>query len=218
MRRIAMVGMVLAFVAPASGKVYWGVRAGISRTSIVQKVDLDYRSGWNIGGSVAGLVDIPIYERFSFRPEVSFVYQGGSFLSGYDESPLYSDIAPHSVFSEFYRLRNETMGYSLQVPLNLAFNIPISGVKMAVYGGPALDFRLHDKVTTKVIEDHSAVAAPKIKPFDLCINSGISVEYKKVFFSIDVLSGTFDRRVEKIKDESSVFQNNITFSLGYIFR
>jgi hypothetical protein len=205
-RGIIIVSMSLTFAMTATAKVYWGVRAGVSRSSIVQKVDLDYRSGWDIGGSVAGLIDIPLYERFSFRPEVALVYQGGSFLSELDETGA-------------YLLKNECKGYAVQVPLNIAFNIPISGVTLAVFGGPAFDFHLYDAVKTKKIDDGTTTTpAPQINTSDFGINVGISVEYKNVFFSINTLSGTTDRRTVKIKNESSVYQNNVTFSLGYFFR
>jgi hypothetical protein len=198
-------GLAVMLLTPATAKVSWGVKAGISRSSIAQKIDLDYRSGWSVGGSVAGLMDVPVYERFSFRPEVSLVYQGGSFLSGLGEAGTYA-------------LRNEVHGYSLQIPLNIAFNIPISGVNMAVYGGPAFDFHLYDTLKTKATEEGAAAGSQKIKPFDFGVNTGISVEYKGVFFSISVLCGTTDRRSERIANESSVYQNNLTFSLGYFFR
>jgi hypothetical protein len=206
-RGVMIAGMLLLLVLPATARVYWGGRAGISRSSLVQKIDLNYRSGSIIGYSLAGLADIPFYERFSFRPELALTCQGGSFLSGLNAA-------------DTYLLKNEFRSYSLQTPLDIAFNIPISGVKLAVYGGPALDFYLFDNLKMKELEEGTAgtEAGGKPRPFDFAVNMGISVEYKKVFFSIDVLTGTLDRRHVKVENESSVYQNNITFSLGYIFR
>jgi hypothetical protein len=159
-----------------------------------------------LGGSIAGLMDIPFYERFSFRPEVIWAYQGGSFFSGLNESNEYT-------------LTNSVKGHALQVPLNVAFNIPISDVKMAVFAGPAFDFRLNDKLKTKAhVEEPVATPTQKIRPFDFGINTGISVEYKNVFFSISSLYGALDRRKEKIQNDAHVYQNNLTFSLGYFFR
>jgi hypothetical protein len=200
-----MIGLALICATPATGKVYWGVRAGVARSSLVQQIDLDYRAGSCLGYSVAALADIPFYQRFSFRPEIALAYKGGSFLSEPDGS--------------FFLLKHGVRSYSLLPSLNVAFNIPIAGVTMAVYGGPALDFGLWSANTTERVGDWPVVATEKeMKPFDLMINAGISVEYKGVFFSITTLAGTLERQAKRAEDESSVYQNNLTFSLGYFFR
>jgi hypothetical protein len=175
----------------ASAKVDWGVRAGVARSSLVQKVDVDYWSGSRPGGSVAVLGDVPFHGRFSFRPEVALVYQGGSFHSDPEDG--------------LSLLRHRVESCSLLPSCNVAFNVPLSDVKMSVYGGPAVDFHLW----------HSTGA---VKSFDLGVNAGISVEYAGVFFSINTLSGTSDRRTDKTGNESPVYQNSLTFSLGYFFR
>jgi hypothetical protein len=203
--RTAVVALVVAGASmPAAARVYPGVRAGISRSSLVQKIDLDYWSGSCLGYSVAALADIPFYERFSLRPEIALAYEGGSYHSGEEDG---SFLVKHS-------LRN----YSLQPSVNIAFNIPISGVKMSVYGGPALDLHLWDKTSTGKTESPSAPAAATVRPVDVAISTGISVEYKGVFFSINTLAGTLYRQTGRIEDQPPVFQNNLTFSLGYIFR
>jgi hypothetical protein len=201
-----VIGLITVLSVPASAKVYWGARAGVAYSSLVQKIDLANRSGSCLGYSVAVLSDIPFYERFSFRPEVALVYQGGSFLSG-------------PVVDGLYLLRHKIGNYSLSPSLNFAFNIPLSDVKMAVYGGPACDFHLRDNMSTREMGDEALPSTEKnVKSFDLGINVGISVEYKCVFFSINALSGALDRRTDKTENESSVYQNNLTFSLGYFFR
>jgi hypothetical protein len=199
-----MIGLVMITSIPAIARVYWGVRAGVARSSLVQKIDLDYWSGSCVGYSVAGLADIPFYERFSFRPEIAFAYEGGSF---------------HSEHTEGLFLKHSLRNYSLQPAFNIAFNIPISGVKMAVYLGSALDLHLWDKISAgRIDENQTAVTEKAIRPFDVGTNAGISVEYKGVFFSINSLIGSLSRKKEKTEDTPSVFQNNITFSLGYFFR
>jgi hypothetical protein len=199
------IGLIVLFSAPSFSKVYWGIRAGIARSSLVQEIDLDYWSGSCIGYSVAGLMDIPFYNRFSFRPEIALVREGGSFRSEWAEG----------IFLLKHRLRN----YSLQPSFNVAFNIPISGVKMAVYGGPTMDFHLWSELSTRMTgENPVIITARDTKPFDIGINAGINVEYKRVFFSITTLTGTIYRQAKKAERESPVYQNNLTFSLGYIFR
>lgn len=195
-----------ALAMPATAQVSFGVRAGLARTAYTQKVDLDYVSGARLGYSIAGLADIPFYRRFSFRPEISLENQGGRYFTLRDEAG-----SPQLKYRANY--------YSLQIPLNIAFNIPISGVRMAVYVGPAPDFHLSGKMkVTGVGEEPSPSTEKKMKTFDLGVNGGISVEYKNIFFSIDTFHGTLDRRVDKYENESAVYHNNITFSLGYFFR
>ncbi len=61
-------------------------------------------------------------------------------------------------------------------------------------------------------------AKPILKTFDLGVNLGLQVEYSNFFFSVSALCGTLDRRTTKHDGESSLYQNNVTFSLGYYFR
>jgi hypothetical protein len=198
-------GLLILTSLPAAAKVYWGLRAGVARSSLVQKIDLDYWSGSCLGYSIAGLADIPFYERFSFRPEIALAYEGGTFHSERTEG--------------FFLLRHRARNYSLQPSFNVAFNIPISGVKMAIYAGPALDIYLRDDMSTEGVFSAPAIAKTEpFKPIDICVNAGISVEYKGVFFSINTLTGAMYRQKEKTEDTPSIYQNNLTFSLGYIFR
>jgi hypothetical protein len=192
---------------PVAAQITYGVRAGLAYSALTQRIDLDYRPGGRLGFSVAGLADVPFYRRFSFRPEISFAFQGGTYLSAPDAS------GRHQVHAKY-------RGYSVQLPLDIAFNIPISGVKLAVYGGPALDFHLFGETKMENMGENPEPVVVEKDPdvFDLCVNAGISVEYRKVFFSITVLCGTSDRRTVKNDDEFPVFQNNVTFSLGYFFR
>jgi hypothetical protein len=191
---------------PVAAKVTFGVRAGLARTAFTQKVDVSYQSGARMGYSVAGLADIPFYRRFSFRPEVALVNRGGTYLTLRNEAGL-----PQLEYNASY--------YSLQIPLTVAFNIPISGVRMAVYAGPAPDFRLEGKMKmTGKGEEAPPTLNKKMKAFDFSINSGIAVEYKNIFFAIDAFNGITDRRVDRYDNESPVYQNSITFSLGYFFR
>ena len=59
---------------------------------------------------------------------------------------------------------------------------------------------------------------PNLRTIDLGINVGLSVEYSRFFFSINNVAGVLDRRTVKRKYESMLFQNNVTFSVGYFFR
>lgn len=167
-------------------------------------------SGGRFGWSIAGLMDVHLYKGLSFRPEVGFVNQGGSYYSQYN-NPLTSEA--HNKYSY----------YSIQVPLNLAYTFHITDIRLSVFAGPALDFSLFGKMRTHGTQpstniDFGSKEEPNLKTFDLGVNIGMSVEYSRFFFAINSVTGTLDRRSAKREGESNVFQNNVTFSLGYFFR
>ncbi|MDR0994752.1 MAG: PorT family protein [Tannerella sp.] len=201
---------VLLPAVPASAKIGWGGSIGISRSALVQRMDMDYRSGARVGANLGALLDIHLRQRFSLRPELLFAFESGSFLS--------EKMAASGEFG----LKNELSSYALQIPVNLAYNIPISGVRMTVFAGPALDFKLHSKVKGKQLlaldEGATPFSPAKVRDFDLDANAGIAVEYRGLFFSIRLLGGFLDRRAERLDNTPSVHQNSMTFSLGYIFR
>jgi hypothetical protein len=204
---IITAGILLTFpLQSASSKIYLGGKSGIAYSSIVQQLEgLNYRSGQTIGWSVAAMADIPARGRFSFRPELAFAYQGGSFLGGSEQ--------------EGYRWKHIVEAYSLQPTFHLAYNIPILDVQMTVFLGPALDFQLSSSLASKPIGNNETPAINQsLTPFDIAASGGISVEYSGVFFSIATWSGLIDRRRIMSDSDTPVFQNNLTFSLGYFFR
>lgn len=212
MRKFGFIWLaILLVIIPLSAqKVDFGVRAGGSYASLVQKVGTKYESGAKMGFSVAGMADIPltfIYKRLSFRPEIAFVNQGGSWYSGAD--------------MEGMALFNKCWYNSLNVPLNIAFTFPFYDFRISLYAGPSFDFSLFGEMSSRETDvklnfGHSE--EKDLKPFDLGVNMGFAVEYNRYFFSINSNLGTLDRRAVKREGESSVFQNNVTFSLGYFFR
>ena len=66
--------------------------------------------------------------------------------------------------------------------------------------------------------DFGSEKEPNLRTFDFGISAGMSVEYKRFFFTIQNLTGLLDRRTVKREGESTLFQNNVTFSIGYFFR
>lgn len=212
MRKVGLIWLVIGLVVTSlsAQKVDFGVRAGGSYASLVQKVGTKYEAGSKMGFSVAGMADIPltfIYKRLSFRPEIAFVNQGGSWYSG-------ADIEGMALF-------NKCWYNSLNIPLNIAFTFPFYDFRISLYAGPSLDFALFGEMSSretdvKLTFGHSE--EEDLKPFDLGVNMGFAVEYNRYFFSINSNLGTLDRRAVKREGESSVFQNNVTFSLGYFFR
>lgn len=204
---ILLIGLSLLLVVPATAKITWGVRAGGAYSALIQKVNDAYESGARFGFSLATLTDIPLKGRWSLRPEVAFVNQGGNYYSapGMAEMSLY----------------NKCWYYSLQIPVNMAYTIPVSDIDMTIYAGPVFDWSLFGKMDSRDNNPdlHFGVTEEKdLKPCDLGVSVGLAVEYNRFFFSVGGVLGTIDRRAVKRDGETSVFQNNVTFSLGYFFR
>lgn len=209
-RYYCMIALVISSLLPAYAQMDFGVRVGGAYSSLIQRVQDDYMSGGRFGWSIAGLADIHLYKRLSFRPEIGFVKQGGSYYSQYN-NPLTSET--HSRYSY----------YSIQVPLDLAYTFQLNDVRLSVFAGPVLDFSLFGKMRTHGMEpptdiDFGSKKEHDLKTFDFGVNLGMSVEYCRFFFAINSITGTLNRRSDKRDGESNVFQNNVTFSLGYFFR
>lgn len=203
-------GFLLFLIITLNAQVDFGLKAGVSYSSLTQKVENVYESGARMGFSGAVMADIPlkfIYKRLSFRPEVAFVNQGGSWYSGMD--------------MEGMALYNKCWYNSLNIPLNIAFSFPFYDIMISLYLGPSLDFSLFGHMTSRetdvnLLFGHSE--EEDLKSFDLGVNLGLAVEYRRCLFSINSNCGTFDRRALKRTGESRLFQNNVTFSVGYFFR
>ena len=193
---------------PAVSQVAFGVRVGGAYSSLVQKVEGTYKAGARFGFSVAGLADIPLYKGLSLRPEVAFANQGGSFISNFQVEGAKNSL-------------NKCNYNSIQVPVNLAYTFNINDVQLGVYVGPALDFSLFGKMKTQNQNVDIHFGQDKetdLKTFDLGVNVGLRVDYSRYFFSVGALCGTLDRRAVEREGESSLYQNNVTLSLGYMFR
>ncbi|MDL2208088.1 PorT family protein [Parabacteroides sp. OttesenSCG-928-O15] len=210
MKKIAFLGLILLLACPVWGQVTWGVRAGGSYSSLVQKVGNEHEAGSRMGFSVAGVADIPlrfIYKRLSVRTELALVNQGGSWYSGQDIDGM-----------AFY---NRCWYNSIHVPVNLAWTFPFYDIRISLYAGPSFDLALFGHMTSRKESQNLLFGhtdEKDLKPFDLGINAGFSVAYRSYFLSVNVNGGALDRRAVLREGESPVYQNNITFSVGYYFR
>lgn len=209
MRKFGLiVVLVTMLLMPAVAQVTFGVRAGGAYSAMIQNVENTYRSGARFGFSVAGLADIPLYKGLSLRPELAFVNQGGSFISNYQVEGARNSY-------------NKCNYYSIQIPVNLAYTFIINDIRLGVFAGPALDFSLFGKMKTRnqnVDINFGQTKETDLKSFDLGVNVGLRVDYSHCFFSVSALYGTLDRRAAKLEGESALYQNNVTLSLGYMFR
>lgn len=209
MRKIIFIVFLSVWmIMPVVSQVAFGVRVGGAYSSLVQKVEGTYKAGARFGFSVAGLADIPLYKGLSLRPEVAFANQGGSFISNFQVEGAKNSL-------------NKCNYYSIQIPVNLAYTFNINDVQLGVYVGPALDFSLFGKMKTQNQNVDIHFGQDKetdLKTFDLGVNVGLRVDYSRYFFSVGALCGTLDRRAVEREGESSLYQNNVTLSLGYMFR
>lgn len=200
--------LMMSVLVPVTAQVTFGVRAGGAYSALVQKVEGINNAGACFGFSLAGLADIPLYKGLSLRPELAFVNQGGSFISNFQVEGAKNSL-------------NKCRYYSIQIPLNLAYSFQINDVLLGVYAGPYVDFSLFGKMKTENqnVDIHFGQnQEADLKSFDLGVSVGIRVDYSRYFFSVGALCGTLDRRAIEREGESSLYQNNVTLSLGYMFR
>ena len=190
--------MICLFSLPAAAKISWGVRAGLSYSSLTQIIDEEVTYGGRMGFNIAGLMDIPLSNRFSLRPELAFVSQGGAYDYIY------------TVDEEVVTGRHTCVYYTAQIPVNLAYKIYYNEWILGLQAGPfvSLSTREREKNDWNVRDFRS---------FDIGAGAGLYVEYKKAYFSVYANTGFLDRLKEKQPRESQIYQNNVTFSFGYWF-
>lgn len=205
-----MIGRLLLllglFALPAEAKVRFGVRAGGAYSALIQKVGDTYESGARFGFSVAGICEVPLPKRWSLRPEIAFVQQGGNYYA----APAREGMA----------LYNKCHYYALQLPVNVAYTIPLSDIRLTPFAGPVFNWALFGKMSSRTTNPdlHFGMTEEKdLKPCDLGVSLGLTAEYNHFFFTVNALCGTIDRRAVKRSGESAVFQNDVTLSLGYFF-
>ncbi|MDH6343585.1 hypothetical protein M2480_002429 [Parabacteroides sp. PFB2-12] len=209
MKKAAIVALLFVLAFPVWGQVTWGVRAGGSYSALVQKIGDKNEAGSRMGFSVAALANIPlnaIYKRLSIRTELGLMNQGGAWYSGQDLDGM-----------AFY---NRCRYNSLHIPVNLAWTFPFYDMRISLYAGPSFDFSLFGDMTSRKENQHlhfGHTDEKDLKPFDLGVNTGFSVAYHAYFLAVNLNAGTLDRRATRRQGESPVYQNNITFSLGYYF-
>lgn len=209
-RRIGLLLIATFMMLPAMAQVSFGVRAGGAYSSLIQKVNDKYQAKSRFGFSVAGMADIPLSKdkKWSLRPELGFVHQGGSFYM----NPKTQGTT--TLADAWY--------YSIQVPVNVAYTFNFTDVSLSIFAGPVFDWSLFGKIKTGENAERDikfGVSEGKdLKPCTFGMDLGIAVDYYNFFFSVNSLCGMVDRQAKKLKGETSVFQNNVTFSLGYFFR
>lgn len=206
MKKTILTLLLLLLIGPLSAEITYGVRAGGAYSSLLQRRDDLLKSGGRFGYSIAGLADIRLYHRLSLRPELVFTNQGGSYYTRYG----FPDAVQH-----------KCNYFSVQVPVNVMYTFTYEGVKFGAGGGPCIDVPLWGHTKTdghRRLMDFGTRPGDDLKAFDLGVNVGINIEYSRFFFAINAFCGVLNRSPLKKEGEPSVYQNNVTFSLGYMFR
>lgn len=206
MKKILLALLLFLLVLPLPAQVTYGVRAGAGYSSLLQRRDGMLKSGGRFGYNLAGVADIRLYHRVSLRPEIVFAEQGGNFYTGLEtgEATQY--------FCHYY---------SFQLPVNVLYTFSYEGVKFGVGGGPVLEVPLWGKIKH---DGHNhdlrfgTEPDDNLKAINMGINVGINIEYNKFFFAINALCGVINFSPLAKQGEPSLYQNDVTFSLGYMFR
>lgn len=206
MKKIVFVCLFFLLVAPLSAQVTFGVRAGGAYSSLVQRRDGMLKSGGRLGYSVAGLMDVCLHSRVSLRPELALVNQGGTYYTGLESG------AP-----EIHKCNY----YSVQLPVRVMYTFTYEGVKFGAGGGPCLDIPLWGRTKDDGLHrdlHFGSGPADRLKAVDLGIDIGINIEYSKFFFAVTAFCGVLNMNPHKQAGDPSLYQNNVTFSVGYMFR
>lgn len=205
MRKIALLLVAVLMMIPAMAQVSFGVKVGGAYSSMSHKINDKNESGGRFGFSIGGLADIPLNynKRLTLRPGVDFVHQGGSFLANGGDGDMST--------------KNEVKRYSLQVPVNVAYSFLFTDVRLTIFAGPVFDWSMTGKINGRHIR-YGVSEGKDMKPCDLDVSFGVTVEFFKFFFTLNGMAGLIDRRAVKSEGETSVYQNNVMLSFGYFFR
>ena len=198
MKKWIYIPVFIGLSLSVKAQITFGARAGIAYTSLTQTINEEVTYGGRMGYNVAGLMDVPLSSKFSLRPELSFVNQGGAYSL---------EFMQEKTFWTRYK-RNY---YTVQIPLNLTYKLFLNEWKIGVYSGPTAS------LSTQV-KEREGLEERKFRTFDIGIGAGFYVEYFNLFFTIYSHTGLVDRLEEKRPGESHIYQNNVVFSFGYWFR
>lgn len=165
MKRIVLAGVIALFglfaAQSAFAQVQVGIRGGAnigfaSKPEYLGSLTPDFSS--SIGPTGALFLDIPLSDRVSFRPEVSYIRKGVAIKEGFDLNlggfalPIGATIAYQS--------------QHIEVPLLFKFNLSDGPVQPYFIAGPAVSYAFDGRIRTR------ASALVTTRPFDVDVNYG----------------------------------------------
>lgn len=165
MKRIVLAGVIALFGLFAAQSTFAQVQVGIrgganfgfaSKPEYLGSLTPDFHS--SIGPTGALFLDIPLSDRVSFRPEVSYIRKGVAIKEGFDINlggfslPIGASIAYQS--------------QQIEVPLLFKFNLTDGPVQPYFIAGPAVSYAFDGRIRTR------GSALFTTKPFDIDVNYG----------------------------------------------
>ncbi|SOD88614.1 porin family protein [Spirosoma fluviale] len=165
MKRIVLAGVIALFGLFAAQSTFAQVQVGIrgganfgfaSKPEYLGSLTPDFHS--SIGPTGALFLDIPLSDRVSFRPEVSYVRKGVAIKEGFDINlggfslPIGASIAYQS--------------QQIEVPLLFKFNLSDGPVQPYFIAGPAVSYAFDGRIRTR------GSALFTTRPFDVDVNYG----------------------------------------------
>lgn len=198
MKKYLLLLLAGLWTCAAQAKIIPGVRLGLSYNQLTQIVDEEVTYGGRIGFEAAGLLDIPLSQRFSIVPELAIASEGGAYNYLY----LFDDMMITGCHSSSY--------LSLRLPVNMVYKIRFADWQMGIMAGPFAS------VSTREREHHEWISR-EFRRFDVGAGAGLYVEYHSVFFSVYGRTGFIDKLRQKQPFESQVYQNSVALSFGYRF-
>ncbi len=226
MKRIVLAGVIALVGLLASQKSFAQVQIGIrggANVGFASKPDylgsLTPAFHPSVGPTGAIFLDIPLSDRVSFRPEVSYIQKGVAIKEGVDLNlggftlPLGATIAYQS--------------QHIEIPLLFKFNLTDGPVQPYLIAGPAVSYAFDGRIRTR------ASALFTTQPFDVDVNYGGMLSRWDVGavgglgLSMDAGSGKFfiegrytqgfTRQVQVPVVNVNVRNRGVALSLGYSF-
>ena len=198
MKKYCLLLLAYLVASAAQAKITPGLRLGLAYNQLTQIVDEEVTFGGRIGFEAAGLLDVPLSQRFSLVPELSVANQGGS----YDYAYLRNDLLITG--------RHTCSYYTFSLPVNLVCKIRLADWPLGIMGGPFVS------LSTRERERHEWITRD-FRTFDVGAGAGLYVEYHSVFFSVYGRTGFIDKLRQKQPFDSQVYQNSVALSFGYRF-
>ena len=156
---IAFVGLLAA--QPSFAQIQVGIRGGAnwgfaSKPDYLGSLTPAFQS--TVGPTGAIFLDIPLSDRVSFRPEVSYIQKGVAIREGFNLNlggfnlPLGATVAYQS--------------QHIEVPLLAKFNLTDGPVQPYLIAGPAVSYAVDGRIRTR------ASALITTRPYDVDVNYG----------------------------------------------
>lgn len=198
MKKYSLLLLACLCTCAAQARIVPGLRLGLAYSQLTQIVDEEVSYGGRIGLEAAGLLDIPLTNRFSLVPELSFANQGGAYNYLYLRDDL------------IITGRHTCRYYTFSLPVNLVYKIRFADWQLGIQAGPFLS------LSTRERERHEWISRD-FRTLDVGAGAGLYVEYRAVFFSVYGRTGFIDKLRQKQPFDSQVYQNSVALTFGYRF-